>query len=81
MIWDQHRISLQKIEEEYLADMMKDDEDMYILKDKIANLSDLDRAVILIYADEQSMAKAAKKLGVSTSTIYVYIKKIREKLK
>lgn len=74
----QPRISVRKIEEEYLGDMMTDTEEMYLLKERIQNLDELDRALLIIYADEMSMAKTAKKFGVSPATIHSNIKRIRK---
>ena len=73
--------SLQKIEEEYEGDFLKDDDQMFKLKEIIENLDDLDRALLIIYADEGSMAKAGKKFNVSAATIYSNIKRIRQVIK
>lgn len=75
------QISLQKIEEEYIGDFLKDDERMYKIKQIINELDDLDRAILIIYADEGSMAKAGKKFNVSAATIYTNIKRIRNIIK
>lgn len=72
-------ISLSKIEEEYQTNIFEDDERMYKLKQIIFNkLDDLDRAVLIIYTDEGSMAKAGKKFNVSAATIYQRMKNIRQ---
>ena len=81
MILHKQQVSLQKIEEEYEGDFLKDDERMFKLKQIINELDDLDRAILIIYADEGSMAKAGKKLNVSAATIYSYIKRIRNIIK
>ena len=75
------KISLKKIEEEYIGDFLKDDDQMFKLKEIIENLDDLDRALLIIYADEGSMAKAGKKFNVSAATIYTNIKRIRQIIK
>ena len=54
---------------------------MFKLKQIIDELDDLDRAILIIYADEGSMAKAGKKLNVSAATIYANIKRIRDIIK
>ena len=69
---------MKKIEEEYLGNVMTDDEEMYLLKERIASLDELDRALLIVYADEQSMAKTARKFGVSPATIHSNIKRIRK---
>lgn len=81
MNWNKEHISLQKIEEEYIGDFLKDDERMFKLKQIINEMDDLDRAILIIYADEGSMAKAGKKLNVSAATIYSHIKRIRNIIK
>ena len=81
MISHKQQISLQKIEEEYIGDFLKDDDQMFKLKEIIENLDDLDRALLIVYADEQSMAKAGKKFNVSAATIYTNIKRIRQIIK
>ena len=81
MISHKQQISLQKIEEEYEGDFLKDDEKMFKLKEIIKNLDDLDRAILIVYADEGSMAKAGKKFNVSAATIYTNIKRIRNIIK
>lgn len=70
--------SLQKIEEEYEGDFLKDDDQMFKLKEIIENLDDLDRAILIVYADEGSMTKAGRKFNVSAATIYSNIKRIRK---
>ena len=81
MISHKQQISLQKIEEEYEGDFLKDDDQIFKLKEIIKNLDDLDRAILIIYADEGSMAKAGSKFNVSAATIYTNIKRIRQVIK
>ena len=81
MILHKQQVSLSKIEEEYEGDFLKDDERIFRLKQIINELDDLDKAILIIYADEGSMAKAGKKLNVSAATIYSYIKRIRNIIK
>ena len=80
-ILHKQQVSLQKIEEEYEGDFLKDDERIFRLKQIIDELDDLDKAILIIYADEGSMAKAGKKLNVSAATIYANIKRIRDIIK
>ena len=81
MISHKQQISLSKIEEEYEGNILKDDDQMFKLKEIIENLDDLDRSILIIYADEGSMAKAGKKFNVSAATIYSNIKRIRQVIK
>lgn len=80
-ILHKQQVSLSKIEEEYEGDLLTDDDKMYKLKQIINELDDLDKAILIIYADEGSMAKAGKKLNVSAATIYSNIKRIRQVIK
>ena len=81
MNWKKEHTSLKKIEEEYVDDIFVDDDKMYKLKQIINELDDLDKALLIIYADEQSMAKAGRKFNVSAATIYTNIKRIRQIIK
>ena len=76
-----HTPSLSKIEEEYIGDFLKDDDDIFRLKQIIDELDDLDKALLIVYAEEQSMAKAGRKFNVSAATIYTNIKRIRNIIK
>ena len=76
-----HTPSLSKIEEEYEGDFLKDDDSIFKLKQIIDELDDLDKALLIVYADEQSMAKAGRKFNVSAATIYTNIKRIRQIIK
>lgn len=81
MTFQKQHTSLQKIEEEYIGDFLKDDDQMFKLKQIIENLDDLDRAILIVYSDEGSMAKAGKKFNVSAATIYTNVKRIRQIIK
>lgn len=81
MTFQKQHTSLSKIEEEYEGDFLKDDDQMFKLKQIINELDDLDRAILIMYADEGSMAKAGKKFNVSAATVYSYIKRIRQIIK
>ena len=76
-----HTPSLSKIEEEYEGDFLKDDDNIFRLKQIIDKLDDLDKALLIVYADEQSMKKAGDKFNVSAATIYSNIKRIRNIIK
>ena len=81
MTFQKQHTSLSKIIDEYNSDIFIDDDRIFRLKEVINELDDLDRALLIIYADEGSMAKAGKKLNVSAATIYSYIKRIRDIIK
>ena len=75
------QISLQKIEEEYEGDFLKDDDRIFRLKQIINELDDLDKAILIMYAEKGSMAKTGKIFNVSAATIYTNIKRIRNIIK
>ena len=81
MTFQKPHISLKKIQEEYVNDIFVDDDDMYKLKQIINELDDLDKAILIVYADEGSMEKTGKKFNVSSATIYYNIKRIRNIIK
>ena len=81
MNWKKEHISLSKIIDEYDSNIFIDDERMYKIKQIINELDDLDRAILIVYADEGSMAKAGRKFNVSAATIYSNIKRIRQIIK
>ena len=81
MNWKKEHISLQKIEEEYEGDFLKDDDRIFRIKEIINELDDLDKALLIMYADEGSMKKAGSKFNVSAATIYTNIKRIRQIIK
>ena len=81
MTFQKQHISLQKIIDEYNSDIFVDDDKMYELKQIINELDDLDKALLIVYADEGSMAKTGKKFNVSAATIYTNIKRIRQIIK
>ena len=81
MNWKKEHISLSKIIDEYDSNIFIDDERMYKIKQIINELDDLDRSILIMYADEGSMAKAGRKFNVSAATIYSNIKRIRQEIK
>ena len=81
MTFQKQHTSLQKIIDEYNSDIFVDDDRIFRLKEVINELDDLDRAILIMYADEGSMAKAGKKFNVSAATIYSNIKRIRQVIK
>ena len=81
MTFQKQHTSLSKIIDEYNSDIFVDDDRIFRLKQIINELDDLDRAILIVYADEGSMAKAGKKFNVSAATIYTNIKRIRQEIK
>ena len=81
MTFQKQHTSLSKIIDEYNSDIFVDDDRIFRIKQIINELDDLDKALLIIYADEGSMAKAGKKFNVSAATIYTNIKRIRQVIK
>ena len=81
MTFQKQHISLSKIIDEYDSDIFIDDDRIFRLKEIINELDDLDKALLIVYADEGSMAKAGSKFNVSAATIYTNIKRIRNIIK
>ena len=81
MTFQKQHTSLSKIIDEYNSDIFVDDDRIFRLKEVINELDDLDRAILIMYADEGSMAKAGKKFNVSAATIYTNVKRIRNIIK
>lgn len=72
---------LRKALEEYSPNIMKDSEEAYKLKESVEQLSEVDKIVILLYAELRSFTQLSLILGVSRSSCYWMVKRIREELK
>ena len=81
MTFQKQHTSLSKIIDEYNSDIFVDDDRIFRIKQIINELDDLDKALLIVYADEGSMAKTGKKFNVSAATIYTNIKRIRQVIK
>ena len=59
----------------------EDDEEVQKLKKIIYNdLDEVDRRILLMYAELGSLRKLAKEIGVSATAAYFRVKQIREKI-
>lgn len=78
-------INITRIMEDYVPDddiMSEEPEDINRLKHIIFDkLPEVDKRVILLYAELQSIRKVAAHLGVSASTAYLLIKRIKDDIK
>lgn len=72
---------LRKALEEYEPDIFKDREEIYNLKTALKKLPEVDRIVILLYTELKSFTELSTILGVSRSSCYWMVKRIREELK
>lgn len=75
-------INIKRIMEDYEPKGMwsEDGEEMDRLKEAIWNLPEVEKRVILLYTDLQSYRRVGRYLGVSSTTAFNLIKKIKEKI-
>ena len=75
------RTILKKSQEEYLPNVMTDEEDLYKLKSIIKNdLQEVDKIIFLAYVELRSFTELSKVLGISRSSCFWTIKRIREEI-
>ena len=72
-------IDFNALEEEYGYNK-EDDDALHKIKSAVNTLSEADKRIIHLYADEGSMRKVALHLNVSPATAFHYIHKIRDKI-
>lgn len=78
------KIDIDKILEEYKPDnSLFTEEDEYInkLKNIIYSLTEPEKRIIIMYAELGTFRKLGKELGVSTSSAYLKVLDIRNKIK
>ena len=59
-------------------DIFNDDDSKVALLSAIGKLSEADRRILYLYAETASMRETGKALGVSASTVFYIIKRIRK---
>ena len=62
-------------------DIFNDDDRKVKLLNAIGKLTEADRRILYLYADTASMRETGKALGVSASTVYYIVKRIRQQIK
>ena len=62
-------------------DIFNDTDRKVALINAIDHLTESDRRILYLYADTASMRETGKALGVSASTVYYVIKRIRQQIK
>lgn len=67
--------------EEYLPDVMEDSEEMYRIKQVVDNLQEVDRIIFLLYTELRSFTALSAILGISRSSCFWAVKRIREEIK
>ena len=75
------RTILKKSQEEYLPNVMTDEEDLYKLKSIIQNdLQEVDKIIFLAYVELRSFTELSRVLGISRASCFWTIKRIREEI-
>ncbi|MDG2280932.1 MAG: sigma-70 family RNA polymerase sigma factor [Flavicella sp.] len=76
-----HFVSDTNIQEQISESSAFPDENLNILYDAIKKLSEIDRAIIMLYLEETPYQEIAKIIGTSANNIGVRVKRIKTKLK
>ena len=63
------------------VNIFQDDDSKVALLRAIGKLSEADRRILYLYSDTASMRKTGEALGVSASTVYYIVKRIRQQIK
>ena len=72
---------LKRALEEYEPDIMEDDERIYRIKQVVDNLQESDRIIFLLYTELRSFTALSVILGISRSSCFWTVKRIREEIK
>lgn len=78
------KIDIDKIIQDYKPDnslFTEEDEKINKIKNIIYNLTEPEKRIILMYAELGTLRKLGKELGVSTSSAYLKVLDIRNKIK
>lgn len=62
-------------------DIFNDTDRKVALLNAVDHLTEADRRILYLYAETASMRETGKALGVSASTVYYIVKRIREQIK
>ena len=72
---------LKRALEEYKPNLLEDDEEMYRIKQVVDNLQEVDRIIFLLYTELRSFTALSAILGISRSSCFWAVKRIREEIK
>ena len=72
---------LKRALEEYKPDILEDDEEIYQIKQVVDNLQEVDRIIFLLYTELRSFTALSAILGISRSSCFWTVKRIREEIK
>jgi DNA-directed RNA polymerase specialized sigma subunit len=76
-------IDMRKLMEEYKPNydiFCEDGELVTRIKEEVQKLSEPDRIIFIMYCEMGSLREVAKKLGVSHTTIFKFIKNIKQRI-
>ena len=71
---------LKRALDEYKPNILEDDEEMYQIKQVVDNLQESDRIIFLLYTELHSFTALSTILGISRSSCFWTIKRIREEI-
>ena len=63
------------------VNIFQDTDSKVALLNAIGKLTEADRRILYLYAETASMRETGKALGVSASTVYYIVKRIRQQIK
>ena len=72
---------LKRALEEYLPNVMEDDERIYQIKQVVDNLQEVDRIIFLLYTESHSFTALSAILGITRSSCFWTVKRTREEIK
>ena len=72
---------LKRALDEYKPNILEDDEEIYQIKQAVDNLQEVDRIIFLLYTELHSFTALSAILGISRSSCYWTVKRIREEIK
>lgn len=72
--------SLQRIIEEYEPDTFQDNDEIFQLKSIVENLNEIDKRVLILYADLHSLRNVAKVLDTTVYFVDSRLRDIRQKI-
>ena len=72
---------LKRALKEYEPNILEDDEEMYRIKQVVDNLQEVDRIIFLLYTELRSFTALSAILGISRSSCFWTVKRIREEIK
>ena len=72
---------LKRALEEYKPNLLEDEEEIYRIKQAVDNLQEVDRIIFLLYTELRSFTALSAILGISRSSCFWTVKRIREEIK